>query len=133
MRIPIVGLGLGVCFAVLSCSGRSASDSADEAPLYEMCSWPEAEGGWNFRVMEGSPDFGWVPDAIFDTKFILHGIDQLKRKISELPPGSEVNWFDHTVQDHMTGTEALVYPPDDLIDEIVSYAGKRGIKIRPLR
>jgi len=61
--------------------------------LYELYSWPQSGGTWNFCLLP-SPSGVTIPvEVIFNKKSRLTGTDQLERKISLLPTGTRIIWM----------------------------------------
>jgi hypothetical protein len=68
---------------------------------------------------------------VFDPKRTLRGLNELKRRVSEIPAGELIVWFDRLTIGgvKVKGSERLAYPPEEVITEIISYARGRGIDI----
>jgi hypothetical protein len=103
-----------------------------ESPMtYELYSWQDAHGdGWKYRLLYNTSRQKTV-EEVFDDRAVLRGIDQLKKKLSVLPMGSTIVWFDRLTLNtiRLKGSEGLKYPPQEIVDDLTHYAEKRGIKI----
>jgi hypothetical protein len=70
----------------------SASPKDQTARLYELYSWQESTGIWNFCLLPSPSGVNIPARVIFDKKLRLIGLDQLKRRVSQLPDGASVIW-----------------------------------------
>jgi hypothetical protein len=99
--------------------------------LYELYSWPGSENGqWNFCVLYNTSREKSVKE-VFSKKTVLYGLDQLERKISDMPPGSKIIWRDELIMNghKQKGSERLKYPPEQIVQEITRYARSRNIEM----
>jgi hypothetical protein len=99
---------------------------------YELYSWQESNGSWNFCVLASPSGVNVSAEQVFNKKFLLSGVKELKRKISELPVGATMFWPDRILLS--TGqkakeSEKLSYPPSETIQDIRHYAEARKIKV----
>lgn len=96
---------------------------------YDLYSWKAADG-WNFSVLYNTDRQKTVKE-VFDPKKTLRGLNELKRRVSEIPAGELIVWFDRLTVGgvKVKGSEGLAYPPEEVITEIISYARGRGIDI----
>lgn len=98
---------------------------------YELYSWQDAGGeGWNYRLPYNTNRQKTVKE-VFDTRLVLRGMDRLKRKLSVLPAGSTIVWFDRLTLNgvRLKDSEGLKYPPEEIVNEVTHSAEKRGIKV----
>jgi hypothetical protein len=98
---------------------------------YELYSWQEASGEWNFCILY-TTNIEKTVKQVFDEKRTLRGFVQLKRKLDALPEGARVSWLNRIplgTGPNAKGSERLGYPPSDVIQEIRRYAEGRNIKI----
>jgi hypothetical protein len=107
--------------------------SGEEKPplTYQLYSWEDANGGgWNFSVLHDTNRQKTVAE-VFNPKVTLKGLDQLERKLSEMPKGSHVVWFDRLTLGgtKVKGSESLKYPPDQVVAEIKQHAQTQNIDI----
>jgi hypothetical protein len=101
---------------------------------YNLYSWQDPKGDWNFCVLFDTNSQKTVKQ-VFDQRTTLRGVDQLKRKLSKLPEGANVFWFNRIplgTSPKAKGSEGLGYPPTNMIEEIQRYAETRKIKIEVL-
>jgi hypothetical protein len=98
---------------------------------YELYSWQDSSGGWNFCVLYNTSS-GKTVQQVFSKKTELRGIDQLKRRISQLPAGSSISWVDRLPSGtgpKAKGSENLKYPPPEVMSEIKRFAEAHNIKV----
>ena len=103
--------------------------------LYELYSWRQSGGIWSFSVLPSPSGVNTPADAVFNEKFVLSGVDKLKRKISELPAGSKLLWMDRIVSGESSkapGSAILMYPPKEVVEEVKRYAQKKRIEVEIL-
>jgi hypothetical protein len=100
------------------------------APTYELYSWQGPNGAWNFSLFD-TTDRQKTVKEVFNKKTALHGLEELKRKVSELPRGSTIVWFDRLTLSgaKVKGSEGLKYPGKEIIEELQRYADSRDIEI----
>jgi hypothetical protein len=112
--------------------GKNQKKAGEAVPIgYELYSWREASGEWNFCILY-TTSIGKTVKQVFDDKRTLRGFDQLKRKLDTLPEGARVSWLNRiplSKGPKAKGSEGLGYPPSDVIQEIRHYAEGRNIKI----
>ena len=126
----VLALFLVVCCMGLPIAAQPQS-TQEKAPLtYQLYSWEDANGGWNFSVLHDTNRQKTVAE-VFNPKVTLKGLDQLKGKLSEMPKGSHVVWFDRLTLGgaKVKGSESLKYPPDQVVAEIKQHAQTRSIDI----
>jgi len=83
---------LSLILAAISLSVTQAPD--DPSPrLYELYSWPQSNGIWNFCLLPSPSGVNIPVEIIFDKKFRITGTDQLERKMSLLPIGTRIIWM----------------------------------------
>ena len=100
--------------AICVCSAQKSSEMPSKT--YQLHSWQDSDGTWNFCVL---------PSA--DSEHcVLRGLGELKKRISGLPSGTVVYWIDRTPG---TGSNLGSYPPPSVIKQVKEYAGKRKVKI----
>jgi hypothetical protein len=103
------------------------------AQTYELYSWRQSNGVWNFSLLP-SPSGVNIPAAIvFDQKFVIKGVDQLDRKISKLPDGVTLLWLDRIVSSQSSkapGGLTLTFPPADIVGQVKRYASKKRIEVK---
>ena len=126
-----------VCLAVLTClAGPSLAQTRDpfeRAPKgYELYSWPDSNGAWNFCILYGT-NRKKVTEEVFSQKTLLHGLDQLERKIAGLSGGTRIFWANRIPSGsgpRSIGSERLAYPPLDIRERIIAYAKKYHIDVQ---
>jgi hypothetical protein len=122
-------LAFSMVFTVLE---QEVPKGGPAAPAYyELYSWRQGKAGaWNFSVFYNTDRQKSVGE-IFDNKTVLKGLDRLKLKISEMPRGSRIIWFDELTLAgvRVEGSEKLKSPPDKVVREIKRYAQEHGIEV----
>jgi hypothetical protein len=105
--------------------------SVSGSPMtYELYSWQDANGAWTYRILYTTNRQKTIKE-VFDYRQALRGTDRLKRKLSELPAGSTVVWFDRLTLSgaRLRGSEGLRYPPQEIVEEVRHTAEKYGIRV----
>jgi len=115
------------CTATLCASLQFPHSAAPMA--YELYSWQGSSGGWNFSVLASPSGPNLLAQEVFDKKFLVTGINELKRKISRLPEGSTVYWLDRLTGTQEKEGDKLGYPPKEIVQDIRRYAEARKIKL----
>jgi hypothetical protein len=124
------GQALVVCCVTLLTAGQQQS-SERKAPLtYQLYSWEDASRAWNFCVLPDSNRQKTVTE-VFNPNGTLKGLHQLERKLSEIPKGSRVIWFDRLTLGgvKVKGSEKLKYPPGDIVAAVRRSAEARNIEV----
>lgn len=110
------------CCALVLLVHSSASAQGQSSPPranYQMHSWKDSNGAWNFCIM---------PRNSID-ECVSKGLAELKKRISGLPAGSVIYWVDQTPG---SGAKLGVYPPPKVIRDIKSYAERHHVKVEIL-
>ena len=101
------------------------------AHAYELYSWQVNDGSWNFSLLPTTSSEKSVRQ-VFSDATRLQDIEVLKSRLAKLPSGATVVWVARIPMDmsraKATGSEALGIPSPEIVDEIVGYAGARGLK-----
>jgi|GraSoiStandDraft_24_1057298.scaffolds.fasta_scaffold37465_2 hypothetical protein len=101
---------------------------------YELYSWQQPNGSWSFSLLPSPSGVNVSAQEVFNKKFHLSGVKELKRKISGLPAGATIYWLNRisgTDQKAKQG-EKLSYPPSETMQDIRHYAEARKIKVEML-
>lgn len=136
MKMLLSAAIFACCIAAISCSAKQEKpvQTTDQAgstrPTFELYSWQDPAGDWCFNLLSSISSY-YTAEHIFDEALAIHGLDQLRQSISELPAGSYVIWFPSVIirGNIEKGTEALRLPPKEIIDEIKRYATERDVDI----
>jgi hypothetical protein len=119
--------------AVSICVAQKPDGFGNTHPqLYELYSWRQSDGIWSFSVLPSPSGVNTPADAIFNEKFVLRGVDKLKRKISKLPAGTKLLWMDRIASGQTSkapGSATLMYPPAAVVEEVKQYAQKKHIEV----
>src|SRR5664280_2361603 len=82
------------CTAMVLCLSQRCSSSA--IPMgYELYSWQEQDDSWSFSILPSPSGVNLSAQEVFDRKFRLSGVKELKRQISGLPVGATIFWLNH--------------------------------------
>lgn len=116
--------------ATLLCLGQVTSHNQTMTLTYELYSWQDSSGRWYFQLLPPTNRQKTVAE-VFRKKSALGGLDQLKKKIGDLPVSSSIVWFDRLTLGgvRVKGSERLAYPPKEVIDEVSRCAATRKITI----
>ena len=111
----------------------SAAQTSGGSPtyLYELYSWPQSNSIWKFCLLPSPSGVNIHADAIFNKKFRLTDLAQLKRKISELPTGTRIIWMDgmSSSEPPTPQSRKLALPPSKTVEEVKRYAGAHGVQV----
>jgi hypothetical protein len=112
-------------------SVAQAPDGSPVHRLYELYSWPQSSGIWNFCLLPSPSGVNIHAEAIFNKKFRLTDLAQLKRKISELPTGARIIWMDGMSSGETPTPQSrkLALPPSKTVEEVERYAGAHGVQM----
>lgn len=101
---------------------------------YELYSWQASDGTWNFCVLPSPSGVNLSAAQVFNKKFLLSDVKELKRKISSLRSGATIFWSDRLGSSKKATNESakLGYPPLEMVQEIQHWAEARKIKIEML-
>jgi hypothetical protein len=98
---------------------------------YELYSWQTSNGRWSFCILPSPSGVNLSAEQVFNRKFFLRGVTELKRKISGLPVGATIYWPNRisATNQKTAEQETLSYPPSEIVQEIRKYAEGRKIRI----
>jgi hypothetical protein len=101
---------------------------------YELYSWQESNGRWSFCVLPSPSGVNVSAEEVFNKKFRLSGVKDLKRKLSGLPEGATIYWPNRITgtDQKAKGSQKLSYPPPETIQDIRRYSESRKIKVEIL-
>ena len=127
-------LAVGCIGMALYASGQVPDSAQRTVPMaYELYSWQE-NGGWNFSVVPSPSGVNVPAEEVFNKKFLLSGVKDLRRKLSTLPEGATIFWpvrISGADQD-AKGSQRLRYPSSETVEAIRKYAEARKIKAEML-
>jgi hypothetical protein len=129
----IVMISLACCLAACASAGRQRGDSEDPSVTlpYELYSWKASNGNWSFCLLYATNRQKTV-EEVFNEKTTLHGLEQLKKKISTLEKGARIVWFDRLTLAgvRVKGSESLGYPSRQVVEDVKQYvAASRNIQV----
>jgi hypothetical protein len=119
---------------LLSCltAGFGMAQNKEPKPVLtnELYSWKDSNGEWTFSIL-GTTNRQKTAEEVFGEKEAIHGVDQLKRRISHLPRPSRLVWFDKLIFNGtpVVGTERLGWPTKEVIEEVKRYAAARHVEV----
>jgi hypothetical protein len=121
------------CFTMmLFCASRASGNAGQKTPMaYELYSWQDSSGGWNFSLLYNTSSEKTV-QQVFNKKTELRGVDQLKHRISELSAGAGISWVDRLPSGtgpKAKGSESLKYPPAEIMADVRRFAEAHNIKV----
>jgi hypothetical protein len=118
------------CLVGLLCGTGLVRAGGGVVPTYELYSWQDPNGAWNFSLLYTTSRQKTVQE-VFSKKAAIHGVQQLKSRLSRLPLHSTIVWFDRLTLSgtRIKGSERLRYPPEKMIEDVKHYAAKRKIEI----
>ncbi len=118
------------CVAITVAAVQQRSTAAKEPPTYELYSWQDDKGAWDFSLLY-TTSRQKTAEEVFNDKAIMSGVGKLRQRMSKLPKGSTIVWFDKLTFSgiKIKGTEKLKYPPKEIIDQVKSYAQKHTLKV----
>ena len=125
VALTVVAIPLGVA--------QNPDGFAHPAPrLCELYSWPQSNRIWNFCLLPSPSGVNIPVEAIFNRKFRLTGVDQLKRKISLLPTGTTILWMNGITSGQTPTAESkkLALPPVETVEQVRRYAEERGVQVQ---
>ncbi|HEY4949463.1 MAG TPA: hypothetical protein VIH88_03930 [Candidatus Acidoferrales bacterium] len=129
-----------IALALLACWPASAISTSRQPRevqqpsnynLYELYSWQGSRAReWNFCILYNTSREKTVKEVL-NKKTAIRGLDELKKKISDLPPGSKIIWRDELIVDghRQKGSEKLAYPPEDVVQEVRHVARAHDIEM----
>lgn len=71
---------------------------------------------------------------LFDKRSLLRGVDEFNGRVSKLPVGATIYWFDHLTGSGPQPEEAgsLRYPPSNIIERVRRFAEMRNVAVELL-
>jgi hypothetical protein len=116
--------------APLGVAEKQIKKTPEPRVTYELYSWRDNNGVWSFSIMETTSRQKTI-EEIFDEKQAIHGVDNLKRKISHLARPSRLVWFDKLIFNGrpVPGTERLRWPPKEIIEDVKRYSAARHVEV----
>lgn len=101
---------------------------------YELYSWPE-DDGWHFTLITGTNRSKTIEEitsgetSISESGWVIIsciGEEAIKTALGKVLPGEWVSWCDGSF---ISGDGALALPPQEIIDNIRSYAAEHGLDL----
>jgi len=122
-----------ICIAVTFCYAQSPNHRPLPTAAYELYSWQDLKGSWNFCLLFSPSGPMITAEQIFDDRTThLRGVAEIKRAISALPTGTQIYWPHPPTSGAVSKTkeaERLRFPPLSIIQEVRLYAKKHSIDV----
>lgn len=102
---------------------------------YELYSWQELSGGWDFCLLPSPSGVNIRAEQVFNKKFLVHEVHGLDRRISKLPVGATIYWFDRIrpeAEPEAKESRRLSYPPSNIIEQVRRHAETRRVEVQVL-
>lgn len=97
--------------------------------VYELYSWQESRGQWCFSILTMT-DRAKTAEDIFDKQQTIHGIARLKESISKMPRNTQLVWMKNPWEGtSVKGTESVVRPPQETMNEVKRFAATKHVKV----
>jgi hypothetical protein len=131
MKSTLLLLALGLA-ATPFIVAQTPDGFAHPAPrLYELYSWPESDRIWNFCLLPSPSGVNIPVGRIFNKKFRVTGLDQLKRMIPLLPTGTRILWMNGITSGQTPTAESkkLALPPVKTVKQVKRFASAHGVQV----
>ncbi len=128
MKVLVALLAFFTFATIFSPAQTSQKRQRKVLPAYELYSWQQSDGTWNFSVLPSPSGIPLRSEQIVDSKRKLRGLDQLKASLSKLPSGTLILW-PHQPEDAAKQNVRFQHPPKEIMDELGAYAKAKGLKI----
>jgi len=92
---------------------------------YELYSWPNGNN-WNYSILTGTNRLKSYEEVITN-KIAVVGKDSLKMLLDKFPVNEEIFWIGHRSDGEWSN---ISFPDQNTIDEIVSYANQKDLKLQ---
>jgi hypothetical protein len=128
-KIVLMSIALG--FLMTEAIARAQQSDKEVGALFELYSWQDSNGTWSFCVLVSPSGVNISAKQIFDERFRLRGMKQLKAKIARLPAGATIYWMNRIsgAVEETPGTPKLTLPPPAMIEDIRNYAKAHKIDL----
>lgn len=100
-----------------------AADGGHAFKGYELYSWEEPQGSWQYALLEGTNRLK-AADEIADAAI---SEDELRRELSDLPAGEVVTWCP---PDEVEMEPPFARPPDAVVESLVALARDQDVDLR---
>jgi hypothetical protein len=126
-------LVLALTLAAIPCTVAQTPDDSTHLPprSYELYSWPQSNGIWNFCLLPSPSGVNIRTEYIFNKKVHLIGVAKLEHGISELPNGTRIIWMNGITsgESPTPETKRLALPPTQTLEQGKRYAGAHGVQM----
>lgn len=113
-------------------ASQSSDNDGPKTPMaYELYSWQNSSGTWDFCLLYNTSSQKTVKE-VFNRKITLQGVEKLKNRISELPAGASIFWVDRLpagTGPKAKGSESLKYPPAEIVSDVKRFSEAHHIDI----
>jgi len=91
--------------------------------VLDLYSWTDASGEWRFCLLPSLSGRQYRVEEILDTRITLKGVDELERKMDELPEGTGIFWNESVAAcKWIKCQETFAYPPANMMGRIRAHA-----------
>ena len=131
MKSALLFLALVLAATPFGVAQTQDSFAHPASQLYELYSWSESDRIWNFCLLPSPSGVNIPVESIFNKKFRVTGLDQLKQKISLLPTGTTILWMNGITSGQTPTAESnkLALPPVKTVKQVKSFASAHGVQI----
>jgi len=103
--------------------------------MYELYSWQEAGGSWNFCMLPSPSGVNVTTKQVFSPQCRIAGLRNLKKRVSELPEHAKVFWLDHVWNsderdERYAKGRKLRFPPSNVITDVEHEAEHHGVELQ---
>ncbi len=123
-QILITTFILFACCIVMSLISKADGTKIDMP--YELYSW-QVDKGWNFALLYNTSREKSL-DEIFDPKSTIHGLQNLKKRLTAFPRGTTIIWFSK-VKVKTKSVIEINLPPKEIVEDVKNYSEIHGVKI----
>jgi hypothetical protein len=129
MKTLVVALFL-ILFPALSMCFQDKNERPHSVTIvYELYSWQQISGQWCFSILTMT-DRAKTAEDIFDKRQTIYGTAKLKQNISKMPRNTQLVWMKNPWEGtSVKGTESVVWPPDEIMNEVKRFAATRHVEV----
>jgi hypothetical protein len=129
MKILHVVLCLTLFPSLSVCSKQKDARPHSATITYELYSWQKAGEVWCFSILTMT-DRAKSAEEIFDKHQMVCSVASLKQKISRMSRGTQLVWMKNPYEGTtIRGTESVVWPPEDIMNEVKKFAATRHVEV----
>jgi hypothetical protein len=114
MRHVELSAAVAACILAHACATQPQSVAS---PKFMLLSWKSSRGHWNYSLRPNGKE---EVIAKQDARHRFDSVAALKRRLSELPSGTHVNWSKHRAI-------GFDYPPENVIMDVKRFAQRHEV------